>query len=206
MKTIIKRQIATLVVMLMCISPILAQGYTRGHFSGGWQYGSPFSTGFADKPSGYGMYFDGGCYINPFLSIGGFVSFQTNYEYVPRATYPVGVTGAVTTDQQHGMHQIPFGAYVRYRLFTGIFQPFFGAKVGVNYMYSYSDVPTARYYDDTWGFHISPEIGVAIFPFKHNRLGFNIAGYYSYSTNQSQIFSYDMRGVNNAGFRLGLIF
>ncbi len=206
MKTIVKRQIVAIVLFLICVIPVLAQGYTRGHFSVGWQYGSPFATDFADNPSGYGMSFDGGYYINPFLSVGGFVSFQRNYEYVPRATYPVGETGSVTTDQQHCLHQIPFGAYLRYRLFTGTFQPFFGIKAGANYMYAYSDLPTARYYDDTWGFHLSPEIGVAIFPFKDSRLGFNIAGYYSYSTNQSMIFSYDMNGVNNAGFRLGLIF
>lgn len=149
MKTYIKLKITVLSVFLFSAVSAFSQGYTRGHFSGGWQYGSPLSTDFADKASGYGMYFEGGYYLNPFLSVCGFVNFQKNYEYVPRATYPVGETGAVTTDQQHCLHQIPFGAYMRYRLFTGMFQPFFGVKAGANYMYAYSDLPTARYYDDT---------------------------------------------------------
>lgn len=206
MKSIFKRQLSVIAITLLCAVPIMAQGYSKGHISAGWQYGSPILTGFADKASGYGIYFDGGYYVNPFLSIGAFLNYQTNYEYVPRATYPIGTTGAVTTDQQHCIRQLPFGASVRYRLFTGKWQPFFGAKLGANYMHAYSDFHTVRVYENTWGFHISLEIGMAFYPFKSSRLGLNLTGYYSYSTNQSAILHYDMNGVNNLGFRLGLIF
>ncbi|WP_195333765.1 hypothetical protein [Bacteroides salyersiae] len=73
-------------------------------------------------------------------------------------------------------------------------------------MKSYSDFYTVRVYDDTWGFHISPEIGMVVYPFNLYQLGLNVSGYYSYSTNHSSILHYDMNGINNLGFRLGLVF
>lgn len=206
MKTMIKKYIGIITLALLSALPVMSQGYTPGYLSIGWQYGSPFSTGFADKPSGYGMYFDAGYYIDPFLSVGGYVNYHTNYEYIPRMTYPIGETASLTTDQQHCIRQVPFGVSTRYRLFTGRFQPFIGLKLGANYVYSYSDLPTGRYYDDTWGFNVSPEVGVAFFPFKNNSFGFNISGYYSYSTNHTTIFNYDFNGMNTAGFRIGVIF
>lgn len=206
MKSFLKRQFSLIAILLLCIVPAAAQGYSKGHVSVGWQYGSPISTGFADKASGYGMYLDGGYYVNPFLSVGLFINYQTNYEYVPRTTYAVGPSASVTTDQQHCLRQLPFGVSLRYRLFTGKWQPYMGVHIGANYMHAHSDLYTVRVYDETWGFHISPEIGVAFYPFKSMNLGINLTGYYSYSTNQSALLHYEIDGVNKLGFRLGFIF
>lgn len=196
-----------LVLMLaLSISATQAQQYTKSYFTGGWQYNVPLSTGFTDKASGYGFYLEGGYNINPYLSVGLFLNYQTNYEYVPRQTYPVSSTGEVTTDQQHGIRQLPFGASLRYRFLTGMWQPYVSAKVGANHMYAYSDFYTLRAYDDTWGLHLSPEIGISIYPFPTKRIGFNVAAYYGYSTNKSNVLFYDMNGINNTGFRLGFIF
>ena len=193
-------------VAFFSLSTVQAQGYTKGYFSAGWQYGAPLSTGFADKGSGYGLFFDCGYYLNPFFSMGVFINHQKNYEYIPRQTYPVGETATVTTDQQHRITQLPFGVSMRYRFYTGMFQPYVGAKVGTNYTSTYSDFHTVTVYDERWGVHLSPEVGIAIFPFEHKRLGFNVSGYYSYSSNQNTLYNYELNGVNNAGFRLGLIF
>ncbi|WP_195333764.1 outer membrane beta-barrel protein [Bacteroides salyersiae] len=113
------KQIYVIVIILLCSSSIMAQRYSKGYFGVGWQYGGPTSNCFADKASGYGFYLDGGYYVNSFLSLGVFANYHNNYEYVPRRTYSIGGTETVTTDQQYCIRQLPFGASVRYYLFTG---------------------------------------------------------------------------------------
>lgn len=207
MKLRTKIKALVLLCVLFCATPQLqAQGYTRGYISAGWQYNVPFSTGFTDKASGYGLYFDGGYYLTPFFSLGVFINHQQNYEYVPRQTHSISSTAEVNTDQQHRIKQLPFGISARYRFYTEKWQPYVSLKAGTSYISTYSDFHTLSVYDQTWGFHLSPEIGVALFPFQHSRLGFNLAAYYSYSSNHNEMILYDMKGVNNAGLRLGLIF
>ena len=79
-------------------------------------------------------------------------------------------------------------------------------------MVSYSrlvDTTTRRLikqYTDTWGFYLSPEIGVSIFPRPDYRLGFHVALYYSYSTNSGDVLTYSMDNINNFGIRVGISF
>lgn len=205
MMTIIKRFFAA--TFLFCgVCSLSAQDKSIAYFGLGWQYGSPFSNGFVNKPSGYGFYLEGGRYLNDKFSVGAFLNAQTNYEYTPRSSYPVGTSGTLTTDMQHGLYQLPFGVTARYRFLTGRVQPFLALKVGANYAYAYTDVPTLRYYDKSWGAYFSPEIGVVAFPFGFRSVGFNLSAFYSFSTNESVPFLQGFNGVNTAGLRLGLIF
>ena len=57
---------------------------------------------------------------------------------------------------------------------------------------------------DNWGFYMSPEIGLTFFPFHKTDFGFQVAAFYSYSTNRNK--SYDLSGLNNVGFKLGIAF
>ena len=63
-----------------------------------------------------------------------------------------------------------------------------------------------KQYTDTWGFYLSPEIGVSIFPRPDYRLGFHVALYYSYSTNSGDVLTYSMNNINNFGIRVGISF
>ena len=84
---------------------------------------------------------------------------------------------------------------------------YFGVKLGAAYTRYTTYYGTGGVYDNPWGFYASPEIGLKIFPFKSRRLGFHVAGYYSYMTNQAQTLTGEgIDGQNNAGFRLGVIF
>ena len=56
----------------------------------------------------------------------------------------------------------------------------------------------------SWGFYVSPEGGVTFFPFEKTDFGFQVAAYYSYSTNRNK--SVDIKGLNNVGFKLGIAF
>ncbi len=79
-------------------------------------------------------------------------------------------------------------------------------KLGANYSRMSSYLQAWEIYDDTWGFTVSPEIGVSIFPNPSVRYGFHVALYYNYATNKSKVLTYDIDGRNNIGFRLGVSF
>lgn len=177
------------------------------HFTVDWQMNAPFSTGFADKISGWGMNFEGAYDLTPRLSTGAFLAFHTNHKYIARQTLQLSPTESLTTDQQRSAFQLPFGALLNYSLNASSgFRPYVGAKIGAMYARNTTYFGTGGLYDKSWGFYVSPEIGVRIYPNKEKKWGFHIAGYYSYATNQSNTLTGDIDGQNNAGFRLGVIF
>jgi hypothetical protein len=47
-------------------------------------------------------------------------------------------------------------------------------------------------------------VGVTFFPFEKADFGFQVAAYYSYSTNRNKTIGQD--GLNNVGFKLGIAF
>ena len=118
-----------------------------------------------------------------------------------------GLHEAVNTDELRSAYQVPFGLSVAYNFGKSKYAvPYIGAKTGAMFARYTSYFGTGGVYDKSWGFAVSPEIGINIYPTgKH--WGFHVAGYYSYSTNDVQ--TLDGKGVDNisgAGFRLGVIF
>ena len=51
-----------------------------------WQMNAPFSTGYADKISGWGMNYELGYQFTPRWAAGVFASFHTNHQYIGRQT------------------------------------------------------------------------------------------------------------------------
>ena len=43
-----------------------------------WQVTVPLGSAFADKASGWGMNFEGGYFVTPEITVGAFISYQTN--------------------------------------------------------------------------------------------------------------------------------
>lgn len=195
-----------LFISMLCLAAgVQAQVKPRSYYQIGWQFNSLLNNDFADKASGWGMYLEGGYYLTPHISLGGFINFHTNSEYVARQTISDG-SMAVNTDQIQSVFQIPFGASFRYRFASETWQPYISAKAGANYSEATSRLKLYSPSDKSWGFYTSPEIGVNVFPFKQKRLGFNVAVYYSYATNRSHVFYNVLNGINNAGIRLGVTF
>ena len=85
-------------------------------------------------------------------------------------------------------------------------QPYVGLKLGASWAEFSSYYYVIKQYTDTWGFFLSPEVGVSIFPRPDYRLGFHIAAYYSYSTNSGDVLTYSVNGLNNFGIRVGVSF
>lgn len=181
-----------------------AQMGKKEYVNGGWQFnGTPGNT-FAESAQGYGAYIEGGYYLTPMFAIGGFASFNTNNQYYPKQTYTFTDKSALTTDLDKSIYQVPFGSTLRVRFLRGMFQPYIEAKIGTEYSAQNIYMSTFVCHKDNWGFYISPEVGMTFFPFENTDFGFQIAAYYSYASNQNSTF--DIQGINNLGFKLGIAF
>lgn len=202
------KRLATLCIAALCLTSIAveAQVNPRTYYQLGWQFDFPVNSGFTDRMNDLGLYLDAGYYFTPHVSLGGFINVNTRSEYIPRRTFTAG-TLAVTTDQVRSYIQVPFGASLRYRfLWKTRWQPYVSAKVGMNYTEAESSQQLYAYSDKSWGFYVSPEIGINLYPFRHKALGFNIAAYYAYATNRHDVFYGQVDGMNCLGIRLGLAF
>ena len=179
----------------------------KGYANVDWQFNVPLSNKFASTASGWGMNFEGGYFITDNIGVGLFLAYSTNNEYFGQKTLNISETAAMTTDQQHSLFQLPFGASFRYRFVPeSQFIPYLSLKLGPEYseMSSYYNVYKSHDYD--WGFYISPEVGITMYPTQDKSVGFHVALYYSYATNKGNVLTYSLDGLNNFGFRLGLAF
>ena len=202
-------RVAALFLLSLCTfipNTAKAQVYSRAYGQIGWQFDFPINSGFDDKMNDLGLYMEGGYYLTPRISVGGFVNLNNKSNYVPRQTFTDGSI-SMTTDQVRTLTQVPFGASLRYRFsWRSRWQPYVGAKLGANYTYAESAQQVYTYKDKSWGFYASPEIGINLYPFKHKNIGFNLSSYYNYSGNRSDVFFSDTKGYNNIGIRIGLTF
>ena len=132
--------------------------------------------------------------------------YHSNHKYIPRETIPLPENGSLNTDQQHTLFQLPFGVSGRYTMNReGMFQPYFGLKLGPQYGKLKTVFNAFQETTDTWGFYMSPEIGVNIFPWVY-RPGIHVAAYYSYATNKGKLMNDHVDGMSNFGLRLGIGF
>lgn len=182
------------------------QGYNRLHFGIDWQMNAPVINHYTKGLAGWGMNFEGSYNITPRWDAGLFVGFSTNHKYLERQTINLSPTENITTDRQRSAFQLPFGLTTSYTLTGGrCVRPYIGAKVGTEYMRATTYFADRYNQDEKWGFYVSPEIGLRIYPCG-TRFGFKVAGYFSYATNHPQTFDADISPVSNVGFRVGVLF
>ncbi|MBE6232109.1 MAG: outer membrane beta-barrel protein [Bacteroidales bacterium] len=192
------------VILMSAATQANAQMGKRYYVNMGWQFNATPGNDFAKSAQGYGAYFESGYYLTPMLAIGGFMSFSTNNEYIDRFTYTFADQSALTTDLSRSIYQVPFGASLRMRFLRTEFQPYVEARIGTEYSTQSSYMSTFVRRDSNWGVYASPEVGLVWYPFDKADIGFQLAAYYSYSSNRNK--NYDIRGINNLGFKLGIAF
>lgn len=109
--------------LLVAALPGKAQLFPNSYVNIDWQMGVPLGDKFADKASGWGMNFEGGYFVTPALTVGPFISYQTNLEDISRQTLQLGDGAAMTTNQKHALFQLPFGVVARYNWFKKRHRP-----------------------------------------------------------------------------------
>ena len=207
MKYISLRVLAIAALALAFAMPAKAQLSDNGYANVDWQFNAPLKNHFADKASGWGMNFEGGYFVTPEITVGAFISYQTNIGSIGRQTLQLGSGAAMTTAQKHTLFELPFGVVGRYNFLKGsVFQPYAGLRIGADYAEMSSYYYTIQQYQDTWGVYLSPEIGVSIFPSPAQRFGFHVALFYSYASNNDDLLIYTMNNINRFGVRVGISF
>ena len=181
-----------------------AQMGKREYINIGWQFNGTVGNSFVETASGYGAYIEGGYYITPMFAVGGFASFNTNNDYIPKQTYTFKDQSSLTTDVDRSIYQVPFGLTMRTRFMRGELQPYLGTKIGAEFSTQSTYMSTFVNRHDNWGFYMSPEVGLTYFPFDKTDVGFQFAVYYSFCTNKNS--DYDLKGIKNLGFKLGVAF
>lgn len=201
------RKFALCALLLAAAHTGKAQVFPNTYINIDWQVGIPVGSSFADKASGWGMNFEGGYFVTPEITVGPFISYQTNLESISRRTLDLGNGAALTTNQKHAAFQLPFGVTGRYNwMKDSVVQPYAGLKLGACWAEFSSYYYIVKQYTDTWGFFLSPEVGISIFPRPDYRLGFHVALYYSYATNSGDVLTYSADNLNNFGIRVGVSF
>lgn len=203
MKKIIYMFAATVTLILMSTQADAQMG-KKHYINGGWQFNGTLKNEIAQSAQGYGAYLETGFYVTPMFAVGGFVSFNSNNQYYPKQTYTFDDKSALTTDLNKSIYQLPFGSTLRLRFMRSMFQPYVEAKIGSEYSTQSTYMSTFVSKHSNWGFFVSPEVGLTVYPFEKDDVGFQLAAYYSYSTNKNS--SYNMNGINNLGFKLGIAF
>lgn len=210
MKKILKNiKISALVVvtLIMATSSTKAQSFENVFLNFDWQLNAPVGSSFANQFSGWGANADGGYYLTKNIGIGAFISYHTNRKYLDKRTIGLGNSTDVTTDQQQSIYQLPFGLSARYSFLPeSRVQPYFAVRLGTEYSKVATYMNVFEISEKKWGFYVSPEIGTNVYVDPQNRYAVHVAAYYSYSTNKSEVFGYDIDGINNLGFRIGLSF
>lgn len=181
-----------------------AQCGKRWYIDAGWKFNGTISNNVVESAQGWGAYIEGGYYVLPKLAVGAFADYGTNNRYFPKTTWQYPDGSALTSDYSRSLFQVPFGATLRYRFTRTRFQPYVEARLGADYARQSTYMSTFRLSDDNWGFYAAPEVGFTWHPFNRSNFGFQFAVYYAYSTNRSDF--YQMNGINNLGFKLGLSF
>ena len=196
--------LAVLTAVLLATTQANAQMGKPYYINGGWQFNGTVANNVAESAQGYGAYMEGGYYVTPMIAVGGFASFNSNDQYYGKQTFYFDDHSALTTDLTRSLYQVPFGATLRCRFLWTELQPYIEAKIGTEYAQQSTYMSTYVSRHDNWGFYISPEIGMSWFPFSQTDFGFQVAVYYSYATNSNK--AYNLNGINNLGFKLGVAF
>ena len=153
-------------LLLAMTLPAKAQMTDNGYANVDWQYNFPTGKAFAGGSSGWGVNAEGGYYLNKHWGVGLFMNWHSNHEYIPRTVLSLSPSESLSTDQQHTAFRLPFGVAGRYAWNRGgDFQPYIAIKAGAQYAKLTSDFNVFEDRDKTWGFYVSPEIGLHIFPY-----------------------------------------
>lgn len=196
--------LVTATALLLTAATADAQMGKKEYVNLGWQFNATVGNPFVKTAQGYGAYIEGGYYVTPMFAIGGFASFNTNNDYIPKETYTFDDQSALTTDLDRSIYQVPFGVSMRTRFMRNEFQPYLGTKIGPEFSTQSTYMSTFVNRHDNWGFYLSTELGFVYYPFPANDFGFQFAAFYSFCTNRNK--DYDIKGINNVGFKLGIAF
>ncbi len=203
-----KKIILTTLLSVLFVGTIYAQseGRAKQYYSFGWsiseQIGS--SNDFISNVSPAGFTFSGQVYLTSQFAIGFNVSWNNYHQFFDRESYKIDDGLYATASQYRYAKVIPFqvGGYYNF-MPDNMIQPYAGLNVGFAYSQQNIFISDYDFWDDDYGFRVSPEIGAFIYFGQNSNWGANIAVNYAYNTN-SYTFLKEYKGIQAITGTIGL--
>nr|WP_321453225.1 OmpW family outer membrane protein [uncultured Carboxylicivirga sp.] len=154
------KHIITLLFVIMAIT-VYGQNKSNLHYSIGIPMGD--TKDYISKTSWRGLLFEYERLIQPKIGVGIQVGWNTFYEEMPRATYPIE-NGAITSKQYRYLNSIPLQITGKY-YFTddnSPIRPFIGLGAGTNYLEAKNDNGLFSTRDKSWALALTPKAGALI--------------------------------------------
>ncbi len=184
-----KKLIISIILMAICFNYANAQissNDTRQYYTFGWNIGKLVgsSDAFIPDVSLSGFTFSGQIYISEQFAVGFNVAWNNYYGFVDRKSYELDAGTYVTAEQYRYLTSVPFqvGGFWNFQP-DGMIRPYIGLSVGANYSTQSIYVSDYDFYDNQYGFHVSPEIGTFIKFGRNTNWGANLSASYQYNTN-----------------------
>ncbi|MBO7763470.1 MAG: hypothetical protein J6S16_00870 [Bacteroidales bacterium] len=195
------KKILITVVAVLVASVSFAQTNHRFSqvYSFGWQSSVPLGAqaDFISRAGFNGADFNFGFFVTDNIAVGADFAWGYNHKSVPAEIYQVSENCAVYAALYKTTQTIPMKAQFKY-LFNpeGFVKVYAAAGLGATSYVEYTQIQEYEFSNSSWGFLMSPEVGVYI-PFgKHAPWGANVVAGYNWATNNAQ----------NLYFNVGLYF
>lgn len=195
------KRIITLAAALLVAATTFAQSHHRYTqvYSFNWQTTLPLgqSAEFIPNMGFNGANFNFAFFLTDNIAIGTDFSWAYNQRSIPADIYNIGDNCAVYAALYKTTQTIPMKAQFKYLFNPDSFvKVYASAGLGATNYVEYTQIQEYQFSNSSWGFLMSPEVGMYV-PFgKHSNWGANVVAGYNWATNQAQ----------NLYFNLGIFF
>jgi outer membrane protein W len=198
-----KKSAYILILLLGLCKYSQAQSPGTNLFFVGYEVAIPTNSNYLTKTSWSGARFDYQFMIQPNISVGVGVSYNSFDQYFPKQTYqrPDG-TGAVTSDMVRHIYTSPITASIHYYFAGKMIRPYVGVGLGTEYSEQDAYFNIYAVQAKNWGFVVRPEAGLI------GKLARNVSGFlsvaYNYATNSEDDFK--INHLSQIPITIGLVF
>lgn len=205
-----KKIILFLAICLGCATISKAQSYgydMRQIFSINYQVNTPVgsSKDFVSKMSFEGVNINWAYFVTENMTVGLDLSYNNYHEKFGQKIYRPNENTAINAAQYRYTQVFPIKAQAKYFFASNsMVQPYAGFGIGALSAGQHIIVQDFDAWDNSWGFLLSPEVGVLI-PFGYgNNWGANITAGYNWSTNKSKVGNIKVDKMQSFYVNLGL--
>lgn len=158
-------------------------------YSINWQASLPLgeTSNFIPSMCFNGADFNFAFFVTDNISLGFDVAWGYNQKLVPAHVYNISDNAAVYAAMYKTTQQIPMKAQFKYFFNpSDMVKVYAGAGLGATNYVEYTQIQEYQFSNPSWGFLMSPEVGVLI-PFgKYSPWGANLTAGYNWATNKAQ--------------------
>ncbi len=207
-----KKLILLSALILSCAGLVQAQSYSYGDqmrqiYSLNYQVNVPVGStrDFISNSSFEGANFSWAYFVTPTIALGVDFSYNNFEENIGQKVYRPSESMAINAAQHRYTQVFPLKLQAKYFFTNDSFiKGYAGLGIGALSSGQHIVVQDLGEWHNTWGFLLSPEIGMLI-PFGYESpFGANVTAGYNWSTNKSTLGNTDMKNRQTFYFNVGL--